>query len=497
MRNLYEIIFQSVMNEKKWHTDFFKILRHNRSYFLWLISFSMNFQAFSQPDLSTKQIIEGNEIYRDFRRMNVYYFMPGKLRLATEADGKPKFMLIASRYTGTSVYGDAGEKKFRNILQFGISMEQTSIETLQKIKNQLGGNQISLFTMPIKNIETMVLLPSASGNEVQKIGKNGAFTSGNGEDNQGGYWKERMYSIHLENYEAELVTKILQEGKLLLSFSYAFIGNAIRGTKIIKKVSSPRQVFQSVPTESIQVIKADTVITTLPLRSETISIDVDASKWNFIRKIDINDNVPPAYSVLEARCYDFTNQLRPDLAVKVLDIEATGLNDVMVSLPSIKFLSSQPSVNTISASFPYAVKLTKPLRYRISEYKKNGERIKLDWITKENWIDIIDITTPIDSLKFQTKSIDVEATLDLFQDTEISNIEAVFYYKNEGKDNQSSVSFNKENDLLLKTVSFVADTNSQILVKITVNGTEKTFETETIGIKENYLLINPKLVGFE
>ena len=458
--------------------------------------FFLTFTTEAQPDLSTKIIIEGKEVYRDFRKANVYYFMPEKLSLATELDGKPKFFLIASRYTGTNVYGDAGEKKFRNILQFGVAMESIGLDIIKKIQNQLGGRDISLLTMPIKNIETTVMIPAAGSENKKKIGKDGAFSSTGGNENNAGYWKERMYSIHLENTEAELVTLMIQQGKLALSFSYAFVGDVIKGTKKYKQVSSPRMVFQSVAPEMNQEIKTDTVITTLALKSETFSINVDTQKWNVIRKIDINENIPPAYSVLEVRCYDFTNQIRPDLAVKLLDIEATGLNNLPVSLPSIKFLSSQPSINTIAASFPFAVKLTKPLRYRISEYKQDGEKKVFDWVKKDNWVEIIDITTTLDSLKFLTKDIEVELSPETLTEQGISSLEIVFFYTYNQKTLQNNVVFAKNSELLSKKISLITDTHTPINYKILVNGEDKVFESKTFLCTENYVLINSKQIGF-
>ncbi|WP_394993849.1 hypothetical protein [Emticicia sp.] len=465
-------------------------------FIVFVILFFQTFISKAQPDLSTKIIIEGKEIYRDFRKPNVYYLMPGKLQLANESDGKPKFFLIASRYTGTSVYGDVGEKKFRNILQFGVAMETIEMDVVKKIQNQLGGKDISLLSMPIKNIETIVMIPASGSESKKQIGKDGAFLSTSGAENNAGFWKERMYSIHLENFEAELVTLMIKQGKLALSFSYAFVGDVIKGTKKYKQVSSPRQVFQSITPEINQEIKTDTVITTLALKSETFSINVDTQKWNVIRKIDINENIPPAYSVLEVRCYDFTNQIRPDLAVKLLDIEAIGLNNLIVSLPSIKFLSSEPSVNTIAASFPFAVKLTKPLRYRISEYKHDGERKTYDWVKKENWVEIIDITTTLDSLKFLTKDIEVEITPETLTQQGVSSLEIAFFYTYNKKLLQNNVVFAKNSDVLSKKISLVSDVQTPINYKILVNGNDKVYESKPFSCTENYVLINSKQIGF-
>ena len=453
--------------------------------------------VFAQPDLSSKQTQNGIVYYKDFRQANTYYLQPPKLSLIREPDGRPRITLINSRYTGSSVYGDVGEKKFRNILQFGITMEAMDLESIKSLKNQLGGTYVNLLMMPLKNVETTVMMPAASAQKSpQKIGKNGSFTAASNDENTFGFWKERTYSVHLENQEAELVSHLMTEGKLFLTFNYSLNGEAIRGTKAVKRVINPRQVFQSVQTDMVEVIKVDTSVTTIPFRSDAFSINVDTQKWNLIRKIDINENVPPAYSALEVRCYDFTNQIRPDLAVKVLDIEATGLNNTPVSLPSIRFLSSNPSTNTIAASFPFAVKLTKPLRYRIVEYKKNGEKTAFDWISKDNWVEVIDITTPLDSIKYKNLSFEFEVSPEVMADSLLKSIEVEVQSKNSNKPQKNSLEFAKDTNVFTNKLKIISDKNEPVFYKIIINGIDKTYETELKKLEEDYVLINPKLLGF-
>lgn len=463
---------------------------------LFFIYFFLSKSLLAQPDLSSKKTVNGIVFFQDFRKENTYYLMPPKLQLIKESDGKPRLTLINSRYTGSSVYGDVGEKKFRNILQFGITMESMDLEAIKSLKNQLGGNHVNLLMMPIKNLETTVLMPAATAQKTaQKLGRNGSFTASTNDENTFGFWKERTYSIHLENQDAELVSSLMQDGKLFLSFNYAIISEVIKGTKVVKKVINPRQVFQSVQSEVVEIIKIDSVVTSLPMRADAFSINVDTQKWNLIRKIDINENVPPAYSVLEARCYDFTNQLRPDLAVKILEIEATGLNNNPVSLPSIKFLSSQPSTNTISASFPFAVKLTKPLRYKITEYKKDGEKVAFGWVSKDNWVEVIDITTPLDSIKYKTSDFEIEINPEMLQDTSLVSIEVEVSYSFMQKQQKKTLDFTINSSVFQRKISLISDKKVPINYKILLNGKEKIYETEMKELKETYLLINSTMLG--
>jgi hypothetical protein len=453
--------------------------------------------AFSQPDLSSRLDIKGLTIFKDFRKSNTYYILPPKLDLIIEKDGKPRLTLINSRYTGTTVYGDAGEKRFRNLLQFGISMENIDLQAIKAIKNQLGGSGINLLMMPINNVETIVMLPAAGAQKASKLGKNGSFTSSSNDESTFGFWKNRTYSVYLQNQEAELVSHLMEEGKLFLSFNYSYKCEVIRGTKAYKKITNPRQVFQSVQKNLEEVIKVDSTCIILPVLSNTFSINVDTQKWNLIRKIDINENVPPAYSVLEARCYDFTNELRPDLAMKIIDIEATGLNNTIISLPSIKFLSTSPSTNTISASFPFAVKLTKPLRYKVSEIKKNGEKIMFDWVSKDNWIEIIDITTPIDALKYKQQTFDFEISPEILSDTTFQSLEIEVAYFFIQKSQKISIEFQQTSSINTEKLTLIFDINTPPKYRIILNGKERRYESDYKILNVDFLMVNTKLLDSE
>ena len=76
----------------------------------------------SQPVATSKRQIGELDLYQDFKDKTIFYFAPGKLDLAREKNGAPRFQMVEMRYTGTGVHGDRGENRFLNVVQFTVLM---------------------------------------------------------------------------------------------------------------------------------------------------------------------------------------------------------------------------------------------------------------------------------------------------------------------------------------------------------------------------------------
>jgi hypothetical protein len=92
------------------------------------------------------------------------------------------------------------------------------------------------------------------------------------------------------------------------------------------------------------------------------------------------------------RCYDFRDELRPDLYAKQIDLEAERARGQTVRI-TLTFDVSRRDLSAISARFPYAVQMNRPFRYRVREIREDGTRIDGDWVSRESWADVIDITS--------------------------------------------------------------------------------------------------------
>lgn len=446
--------------------------------------------ASAQPMARDRKTVGDVEIYPDFKDRKVWYFAPGKLSLAAGPDGKPQFQLLEMRYTGTAATGNSGEKRFMNVVQFTVGMEQLTGEAMSALKKELG-NGVDLRPIPIQSIEAILVAPvsGASGGAYTRIGATGSFQAGVHEARGTGYWTERTFTVKLENHEAQLVWDQVAAGQLALSLSYAFYAHVVPGTK--GDVQTSGAGASDVVDDDM--LAADTVAVPHIIRADAFPVRVDVAKWpDLIRKIDLNEGVPPAYAALEVRCYDFTNDLRPDLAIKSVEIRATGVSGAMVTLPAKKFMRSKPDINAFQVQFPYAVKLTEPFSYRIVEYTLEGNREEGDWITRDAWVGILDITTDEVARRFERRSIEVEVPqLDAGV---IVKAVAVLHYDYRGHPATQQLEFLPADELPLRQATFMMDKGSDLECEVTwhfVDGTAQTIRTSEPATDDYIYLANP------
>jgi len=429
--------------------------------------------GWGQPVASTKQEIGGLQIYSDYKKSKRFYYAPGDLQLASDPDGKPQFQLLEMRYTGSANYDDQGEKRFLNLVQFTVAMEHQNSEALQMIKQQLPSNA-DLRPLPITSIEAILVTPIAGAdgaNSYQKIGDGGSFQSDgeNGVSSKGSYWNERTYTIKLENHEAQLLWDQIENGQLALSLGYSFYADMILGSEGDTHVAGDPDIVEDFESRAEDIIAADTIVTRQIIKADAFPIRIDTDLWpDLLKKLDINEGVPPAYAALEVRCYDFAQDLRPDLAIKSIELQATGISGQTVSLGPEKFISHQRDLHTRQINFPYAVRMDEPLRYRITEYSLEGNRQVTPWITKDSWIGSLDITTPLTDQKFVKKNIEIEVDLSEMANKDIEQIEVSFLYHYRAQLQRQVIVFTADSELPIQGISIQSDIDSEILFESTI-----------------------------
>ena len=113
---------------------------------------------------------------------------------------------------------------------------------------------------------------------------------------------------------------------------------------------------------------------------------IDARKkdiiFNYKVAVYINEEIPASYAVIELKCYDFIEELRPDLYMKVVEVEATTMDNEKTTISETKFSRKQQDVYTKHIQFPYAIQMSAPMRYRITEISINGEKTIFNWKIK-------------------------------------------------------------------------------------------------------------------
>ncbi|MBP8951825.1 MAG: hypothetical protein KBI47_05510, partial [Armatimonadetes bacterium] len=93
------------------------------------------------------------------------------------------------------------------------------------------------------------------------------------------------------------------------------------------------------------------------------------------------------------RCYDFNNELRPDLYEKQVEIAAQSVAGGEARLTVI-FESGRPDLYARTVRFPVGVRLDQPYRFRVIEIGQDGSETAGEWVERESWAQMLDVTSP-------------------------------------------------------------------------------------------------------
>jgi hypothetical protein len=351
----------------------------------------------AQPDFSGAFKEHGVVLFRDIKKQNVFYYLPGDLEIARSAGGKPDLSFIMMRYTGSAVYGENEEIRYRNILSMRLVMKNVMDDSLRLAKAKLNVRSMVVFLkpLPITMIDAMIVFIPVGGSDSTAVIKKGSLSAeGNpGYSSSGTYWQERYFTIYLDNHSTNLLLEASRKDYMAMSFMYAFYSKG-KSNKSITDFSGHSQLagmFRNQLAEN-ESDTADTLRECV-IKSNAFAIHIDTVKYpEMIRQIDINNGVPPGYAVLNVRNYDFANNLRNDLYEKTVDLEATGAGGGKVQ-SSVTFRSSAPDITSTNFKFRYAVRLDKPYRYRVRELYNDGREEVTEWKDITMWSGLLDVTT--------------------------------------------------------------------------------------------------------
>lgn len=330
--------------------------------------FLMN-QLFAQPGLNYSVQSNGQSFYRDTLNQRIFYYLPGDLEIGLNPEGEPDMHFISMRYTGTGVLEDNPDlTRYRNILTIKTNMQFVPSEVLKKAKTDLSNRYhvaAVLKPFPITKLEARIVFTPLSNDTVIVRKGDLAMENSNGFSSGGSYWHERYFTVFLDNYSANLLEEAFIKKQGAVSFAYSFHANGIFGTELKESA--------------------------IKTNAWTINPDLDRFP-DIIKRIDINETIPPGYAILNIRNYDFANNLRNDLYEKTVQLEATGVAGEPVKL-SVTFQAANTDVTSVNYRFRYAVKLDKPYRYRVIELLKSGEENISEWHTAGIWSALLDVTT--------------------------------------------------------------------------------------------------------
>jgi len=443
----------------------------------------------SQAVMSSLMEVKGLQLYEDIKDADKFYYAPGKLQLHHNEDGQPTFKLIEMRYTGTGLTGNQGEKRFMNIVQFRVIMKKHENSLLAEVKKSLS-RKAKLRPLPLNEVQANLVAPFEG--TYKAIG-NGVFdtTDKAGKGSKKQYWTERVFTARLENHEAQLLWDMVEKGQLAMSLSYSYFADIINDEII--DFDSESDSLSRVISKTVEEIKSrDTIVSPTLIQSDAFSLDIDYEKYpETLVKKDLNGSVPAAYPALQVSCYDFYNELRPDLAMKTVEFQVTGLNNNLIKLRPMKFVSASKDLYSLQVRFPFAANMNKPLRYKIKEYSHEGDIIDKGWVTLDSWIGILDITSQTDDIKVSRRHLEIEADIESMEKSGIIKYDVILEYQFLDNWYQSTVSFNATDAIPIKPITILSNVDNNISYKIIKTTEERRFSTMKRNVAiDDYIYIN-------
>lgn len=357
--------------------------------------------AYTQPLIASSKIMNGHKIFSDKKKGNLYYYVPFDYKLVVDKDGRPEFSLIQMRYTGTHVSADAGVAKYNNLLQFRVAVDAMQQKEITKLKELLKKKQSNaeLRQLPVKKFSSVLVFARSSELNTPDSGYviRNSYSEMTDESTSvnNSYWTDRIITFRLNNIDAELVEAALKNHGSLMSFSYAmysaFSESGLKDAYVNGDKDIDKRVKDFFTSEAEN--KKDSAAHLLLVKANAINLNVDIDAWpSIVQKIDINEKVPARYPLFDVYCYDFNNDLRPDLYSKKIEIKAASVNGSSIT-SVITFRQSQPDIYAKSLRFIYAARFDKPFYYRVTEVNNEGESVTFEWNEKKNWSELIDITS--------------------------------------------------------------------------------------------------------
>ena len=352
---------------------------------------------FAQPDFSSKQIIKGTTVYRDIHNDNLFYYSPGKLKMVMDENQRPAFKFLQMRYTGTRATADQGAQRFNSLLKFKVSFENTSVEMLKTITRNLpvSNAHAKLRMLPLYKIDAMLVYASINQEESRNHVLTGGFF-GQSAEASGELWHERVYTLRLDKHSAQAFQQAFENGQSLLSVGYAYYAFGVNSDPDQLELKGSSALVSEMRHRLSQLadsVNTDSIASPRQILTDAFQIIIDTQKHpDLIEKVDINENIPPDYAAVDVYCYDFNNQLRPDLHAKKVEIKAEGVGDRPV-VTNIIFRERNADIYAHNIRFKHSVRMDFPLQYRITEITKAGDVNVYPWKKQKTWSEILDVTS--------------------------------------------------------------------------------------------------------
>lgn len=434
----------------------------------------------AQPVFETRQEIEGITMYQDLMQKNKYYYVPADLGIAKNSDDSPKFKYLKMANSTLNQAGNMAQLKNLNLIQVSLTNPPTNKDKLLQIREVLGGENIQLMAMPIDKFEFALLagIESAGRNNRLATHLDASF-----ENSGSGLWENKAVTIRLSKAAAALVDQQMEDtGQLGIHFSYSYYTHFVIG---IDKIRNEGQT-------ALESLKKDTLLAKVAYKTAIFDLDIDLDRWgsDCIEEIVLNEEVLPRYLPLQVFCYDFSDDLRPDLLMKKIELCGDGLEGVK-SCIQLEFSKQNRDRNAYSARFKRPVLLTNPLRYKVTEISTISGLEKGDWINLQPG-ESINITTAEQDQAFSNQEIEIEADFEEMRSLGLRKAKIELAYQINKQRNIKEISLNLDEDFSILTTNFFHDKDTPIHYTISwVDDQEALRSENTKTLDGDYLYLKP------
>ncbi|HYT03633.1 MAG TPA: hypothetical protein VEM13_01975 [Gemmatimonadales bacterium] len=358
------------------------------------------------PDLRLGRRAGPLTVFPDDRRPDLFYYPPGDLALVADHDQKPDFLFLQLRYTDPT--RAASLPTFRNLVSFRVAMAGPTPAELRAAAAALQQRgRVELRPLPITRLEAAVVYAPVGGtppaaaspppSPADSGSTAGALPPGHfdapdssGSSSATAFWTERAYTIRLDDRTAQLFDRAFHQGQLVLSLGYAFYASGIGPDQPLAQLTGTPELVDALRG---RLGPDSTAPHDYLVRASALQITADAARWpDLVQHIDTNQRVPPGYPALEVYCYDFRDNLRDDLYAKQVELSAEGVAGGVVRRTAL-FSRAQHDLYAHNVRFPFAVRLDRPYRYRVTEILNDGLRVAEPWRVGGPWVELLDLTT--------------------------------------------------------------------------------------------------------
>jgi hypothetical protein len=371
-----------------------------------LVLLTLAAPAVATPDLRKGRLVGVLTVFPDDNQPGRFYYPPGDLTIAQDAAGKPHLHFLHVRYTGSGAMGDRGLAVFRSVLTLRVVLAGPTLADVKSVRDALvrANPRLSIELRPlsIRRLEAALVyapVTAAAATPAKELPaghfEGEAEAEGKAAPAQGEYWRERTFTIGMASDAAQLFSGALEQGQLALSVGYAFYADGVAPTEPIAELKGTPELLAALRArlEAQGRPAGDPARAPQLVRAGAIAVTADTKKWpELVRRLDVNETAPPGYAALDIYCYDFNNDLRPDLYEKDVAIEAQGVGGAPVRLLAV-FRRDQPDLVARTLRFPVAVRLDRPYRYRLIEIALDGRSTQTTWRVHESWAQILDVTS--------------------------------------------------------------------------------------------------------